>query len=695
MNKEFAVTIGNDLIQFSTGILAKQADGAVVVSCGETIVFSSAVASKKVVEGQDFFPLTVDYREKHYSAGKIPGGFIKREGRPSDKEILTSRLADRPIRPLFPDDFVNEVQIIIYVLSADREHQPDILAINAASAALSISGIPFKGPVGAVRVGRVDGQWIVNPSFQEMENSDIDLVVAGTRKAVTMIEGQAKNLSEDAMIQAVEFAHENIIKLCEIQEELKNACGKPLMNYTPKQGDKELEKVIRDKYFTAVENFKEYTEKKAREDAKDAIITAITDDLKEQFPDTIALVPEIVDAMDAEVIRSRILDEGSRPDGRGLNNIRPIDIMVGILPRAHGSALFTRGQTQSLGIVTLGTGADSQRIDSIDLLEESYKRFMLHYYFPPFSTGEVGRVGGVGRREIGHGMLAERAIEYAIPDDKVFPYTIRVVSEVLESNGSSSMATVCAGSLALFNAGVPMKDQVAGIAMGLVLEGERYAILSDIQGIEDHLGDMDFKVAGTATGITAFQMDIKIEGITTEIMRKALEQAKEGRLYILEKMNSVISQPAQELSPHAPKIAVMKIEIEKIGEVIGPGGRVIKKIIEETGAEINIEQDGTIFISANEQSAIDKAQQAIKGLIEEVEVGTIYKGVVKRITDFGAFVEVLPGKQGLVHISKLDFNRVEKVKDVLKEGDEVMVKVISIDDQGRINLSRKDAMKKH
>ena len=695
MNKEFAVTIGNDLIQFSTGILAKQADGAVVVSCGETIVFSSAVASKKVVEGQDFFPLTVDYREKHYSAGKIPGGFIKREGRPSDKEILTSRLADRPIRPLFPDDFVNEVQIIIYVLSADREHQPDILAINAASAALSISGIPFKGPVGAVRVGRVDGQWIVNPSFQEMENSDIDLVVAGTRKAVTMIEGQAKNLSEDAMIQAVEFAHENIIKLCEIQEELKNACGKPLMNYTPKQGDKELEKVIRDKYFTAVENFKEYTEKKAREDAKDAIITAITDDLKEQFPDTIGLVPEIVDAMDAEVIRSRILDEGSRPDGRGLNNIRPIDIMVGILPRAHGSALFTRGQTQSLGIVTLGTGADSQRIDSIDLLEESYKRFMLHYYFPPFSTGEVGRVGGVGRREIGHGMLAERAIEYAIPDEKEFPYTIRVVSEVLESNGSSSMATVCAGSLALFNAGVPMKDQVAGIAMGLVLEGERYAILSDIQGIEDHLGDMDFKVAGTATGITAFQMDIKIEGITTEIMRKALEQAKEGRLYILEKMNSVVSQPAQELSPHAPKIAVMKIEIEKIGEVIGPGGRVIKKIIEETGAEINIEQDGTIFISANEQSAIDKAQQAIKGLIEEVEVGTIYKGVVKRITDFGAFVEVLPGKQGLVHISKLDFNRVEKVKDVLKEGDEVMVKVIGIDDQGRINLSRKDAMKKH
>ncbi|HOM86661.1 MAG TPA: polyribonucleotide nucleotidyltransferase [Spirochaetota bacterium] len=695
MNKEFAVTIGNDLIQFSTGILAKQADGAVVVSCGETIVFSSAVASKKVVEGQDFFPLTVDYREKHYSAGKIPGGFIKREGRPSDKEILTSRLADRPIRPLFPDDFVNEVQIIIYVLSADREHQPDILAINAASAALSISGVPFKGPVGAVRVGRVDGQWIVNPSFQEMENSDIDLVVAGTRKAVTMIEGQAKNLSEDAMIQAVEFAHANIIKLCEIQEELKNTCGKPLMQYIPKLSDNKLEKVIREKYFTAVENFKEYTEKKAREDAKDAIITAITNDLKEQFPDTIALVPEIVDAMDAEVIRSRILDEGSRPDGRGLNNIRPIDIMVGILPRAHGSALFTRGQTQSLGIVTLGTVAESQRIDSIDLLEESYKRFMLHYYFPPFSTGEVGRVGGVGRREIGHGMLAERAIEYAIPDEKEFPYTIRVVSEVLESNGSSSMATVCAGSLALFNAGVPMKDQVAGIAMGLVLEGERYAILSDIQGIEDHLGDMDFKVAGTATGITAFQMDIKIEGITTEIMRKALEQAKEGRLYILEKMNSVVSQPAQELSPHAPKIAVMKIEIEKIGEVIGPGGRVIKKIIEETGAEINIEQDGTIFISANEQSAIDKAQQAIKGLIEEVEVGTIYKGVVKRITDFGAFVEVLPGKQGLVHISKLDFNRVEKVKDVLKEGDEVMVKVIGIDDQGRINLSRKDAMKKH
>ncbi len=695
MNKEFVVNIGDDVILFNTGILAKQADGAVAVSCGETIVFASAVASKKVVEGQDFFPLTVDYREKHYSAGKIPGGFIKREGKPSDKEILTSRLADRPMRPLFPDDFVNEVQVIIYVLSADREHQPDVLAINAASAALIISGIPFKGPVGAVRVGRIGGQWKVNPNFQEMEHSDIDLVVAGTKKAVTMIEGQAKNLTEDEMIEAVEFAHANIIKLCEVQEELKEACGKPLMTYEPKLSDKELEKVIREQYYKDIENLKEIFEKKAREQAKEAIIAAITSKLQEQFPDTIRLVPEIVDNLDAEVVRSRILNEGKRADGRGLKDIRPIDIMIGILPRAHGSALFTRGQTQSLGIVTLGTVADSQRIDSIDLLEESYKRFMLHYYFPPFSVGEVGRVGGVGRREIGHGMLAERALEYAIPDEGTFPYTIRVVSEILESNGSSSMATVCSGSLALFNAGVPMKAPVAGIAMGLVLEGDRYAILSDIQGIEDHLGDMDFKVAGTATGITAFQMDIKIEGITTEIMRKALEQAKEGRLHILDKMNEIISEPAKELSPHAPKIAVMKIEIEKIGEVIGPGGRVIKKIIEESGAEINIEPDGTIFISANEQDAIEKAQLAIKGLVEEVEVGAIYKGIVKRITDFGAFVEILPGKQGLVHISKLDHSRVENVKDILKEGDEVLVKVIGIDEQGRINLSRKDAMKKH
>jgi polyribonucleotide nucleotidyltransferase len=695
MNKEFVVHIGDDVILFNTGILAKQADGAVAVSCGETIVFASAVASKKVVEGQDFFPLTVDYREKHYSAGKIPGGFIKREGRPSDKEILTSRLADRPIRPLFPDDFVNEVQVIIYVLSADREHQPDVMAINAASAALIISGIPFKGPVGAVRVGRINGQWKINPYFQEMEHSDIDLVVAGTKKAVTMIEGQAKNLTEDEMIEAVEFAHANIIKLCEVQEALQEACGKPLMPYEPKLSNKELEKVIRERYFTEIEQLKDVHEKKAREQAKDTLITTITNQLQEQFPETIKLVPEIVDNLDAEVVRSRILNEGKRADGRGLKDIRPIDIMIGILPRAHGSALFTRGQTQSLGIVTLGTVADSQRIDSIDLLEESYKRFMLHYYFPPFSVGEVGRVGGVGRREIGHGMLAERALEYAIPDEDVFPYTIRVVSEILESNGSSSMATVCSGSLALFNAGVPMKAPVAGIAMGLVLEGDRYAILSDIQGIEDHLGDMDFKVAGTATGITAFQMDIKIEGITTEIMRKALEQAKEGRLHILEKMNEVISEPAKELSPHAPKIAVMKIEIEKIGEVIGPGGRVIKKIIEESGADINIEPDGTVFISASEQDAIEKAQLSIKGLVEEVEVGAIYKGIVKRITDFGAFVEILPGKQGLVHISKLDHSRVEKVKDILNEGDEVLVKVIGIDEQGRINLSRKDAMKKH
>jgi len=695
MNKEFVAQIGDDVILFNTGILAKQADGAVAVSCGETIVFASAVASKKVVEGQDFFPLTVDYREKHYSAGKIPGGFIKREGRPSDKEILTSRLADRPIRPLFPEDFVNEVQVIIYVLSADREHQPDVLAINATSAALIISGIPFKGPVGAVRVGRINGQWKINPYFQEMEHSDIDLVVAGTKKAVTMIEGQAKNLSEDEMIEAVEFAHANIIKLCEVQEALKESCGKPIMSYEPKLSDKELEKVIRERYFADIEHLKEIHEKKAREQAKDAIITTITSQLQDQFPDTIKLVPEIVDNLDAEVVRSRILNEGKRADGRGLKDIRPIDIMIGILPRAHGSALFTRGQTQSLGIVTLGTVADSQRIDSIDLMEESYKRFMLHYYFPPFSVGEIGRVGGVGRREIGHGMLAERALEYAIPDEDVFPYTIRVVSEILESNGSSSMATVCSGSLALFNAGVPMKAPVAGIAMGLILEGDRYAILSDIQGIEDHLGDMDFKVAGTATGITAFQLDIKIEGITTEIMRKALEQAKEGRLYILEKMNEVISEPAKELSPHAPKIAVMKIEIEKIGEVIGPGGRVIKKIIEESGADINIEPDGTIFISANEQDSIEKAQLSIKGLVEDVEVGAIYKGIVKRITDFGAFVEILPGKQGLVHISKLDHSRVEKVKDILNEGDEVLVKVIGIDEQGRINLSRKDAMKKH
>ncbi|MDI9424641.1 MAG: polyribonucleotide nucleotidyltransferase [Spirochaetota bacterium] len=692
MSFESGIKVGREEIRFNTGYLAKQADGAVAVSSGESIVFATAVVSRKVVEGQDFFPLTVDYREKFYSAGKIPGGYIKREGRPSDRETLTSRLTDRPLRPLFPEDFVSEVQILISVLSTDQKTQSDVLAINAASAALSVSGIPFKGPVGAVRVGRIKGEFIVNPTFDESEASDIDLVVAGTKKAVTMIEGSAKNVSEDDMINAVVFAHEQIVRLCEAQEDLKKKVGKPEMAYTPRKRDLALRDEARKRYFQDVAGLIKNTEKKDRENALRSLIDRASTELEGAFPDSIGQVASIIDDFDYELMRARILDEKKRADGRGPTEIRPIDIMIGVLPRAHGSSVFTRGQTQSLGVVTLGTGRDSQRLDALE--GESFRRFMLHYNFPPFSVGETGRTGGVGRREIGHGMLAERALQYIIPEAEKFPYTIRVVSEILESNGSSSMASVCSGSLALFNAGVPVKAAVAGIAMGLILEGERYAILSDIMGLEDHLGDMDFKVAGTSEGITAFQLDIKIEGITPEIMRKALEQAREGRLHILGKMNEAISTPEKELAPHAPRIIMIKIDVDKIGGLIGPGGKVVKAIVEETGAEINIEDDGTVTVAAVDKDSIDKALAKISAITEDVEIGRIYNGRVKKVMEYGAFVEIAPGREGLVHISKLDFNKVNKVSDILKEGDEVAVKVIGIDRQGRVDLSRKDALKR-
>jgi polyribonucleotide nucleotidyltransferase len=568
MSFDYSVELGKERLNFNTGYLAKQADGAVAVSYGEIVVFASAVASRDVKEGQDFFPLTVDYREKSYAAGKIPGGFIKRESRPSDKEVLVSRLTDRPLRPLFPEDFVNEVQIIIYVLSADGINQHDVCAINAASAALIVSGMPFNGPVGAVRVGRIDGKLLVNPTFAESEQSDIDLVVAGTKKAVTMIEGCSKNVSEEDMLEAVVFAHENIKRICDTQDELKKAVNKASFQYTPYVPDEELKKIAREKYYHQLVDLKNITVKKPREDAWNEIYAKAKEELKEQFPDTIGQLRGILDALDGEIMRKRCLEEGKRADGRGLKDIRPIDIMTGILPRAHGSAVFTRGETQSLGITTLGTVAESQRLDNLEGKAE--KNFMLHYNFPPFSVGETGRTGNPGRREIGHGMLAERALEYVIPDINSFPYTIRQVSEILESNGSSSMASVCSGSLSLFNAGVPIKAAVAGIAMGLIMESDKYAILSDIQGLEDHLGDMDFKVAGTETGITAFQLDIKIEGITPEIMKDALAQAKTGRMEILKVMNSFQSKPESAVSVHAPKIKTIKVRTEKIGEIIGP-----------------------------------------------------------------------------------------------------------------------------
>ena len=689
MSQDFGLDIGNSRLNFSTGYFAKQAHGSVMVSLGETIVFASAVMSEDVKEGQDFFPLTVDYREKVYAAGKIPGGFIKRESRASDREILVARLTDRPIRPLFPSDFVNEVQIIIYVMSADKENQQDILAINAASAALMLSGMPFKGPVGAVRVGRVDGQFIINPTFQEMKYSDMDVVVAGTVRAVTMIEGCASLVSEDDMIGAVEFAHKHIIQICGLQQQMAREAGKPEMEYTPVSFDQTLKNELRNKYNADLEKLNGDYIKKNREKNFSLLAKRAKDELKEQFPDTAGQIKTLLDELDGEIIRRRILEEGVRADGRGLKDIRPIDIMVGILPRTHGSAVFTRGETQSVGITTLGTIADAQRMDNLE--GEAEKRFMLHYHFPPFSVGETGRTGGAGRREIGHGMLAERALEAVVPDMDTFPYTIRQVSEIFESNGSSSMASVCSGTLSMFNAGVPLKAPVAGIAMGLVMEGDKWAVISDILGLEDHLGDMDFKVTGSKNGISAFQLDIKIEGINTDIMRKALEQAREGRLHILEKMNAIISEPEKEMSPHAPKIKTIFVNPEKIGEIIGPGGKTIKRIVEETGAAINIEDDGSVAISAPNGESIEKAMAFIARICEEIEVGRVYEGTVKRITDFGAFVEILPRKEGLVHISNLSIERVRAVGDVVKLGDRVKVRVIKIDKQGRIDLSLKDA----
>ncbi len=692
MGSDFSLNIGNETLNFNTGYLAKQADGSVLATYGETVVFASAVASRSVREGQDFFPLTVEYREMSFAGGKIPGGFIKRESRPSDREVLTCRITDRPLRPLFPKDFVNEVQIILYVWSADKENQQDVVAINAASAAVSISGLPFKGPVGAVRVGRVDGQWIINPKFSETKMSDIDIVVAGTKKAVTMIEGSSKNVSEDDMIEAVDFAHRHIIEICNTQEELIKAAAKPEIAYTPRESHDELKEILRSKYYSEIEGLEKYLIKKEREEQFNSIIEKAVAEHEEEYPDSKGIIGEILDDFDGEVVRKRILEAEKRADGRGLKDIRPIDIKMDILPRTHGSAVFTRGETQSLGVTTLGTADDAQRLDNVE--GESRKRFMLHYSFPPFSVGETGRFGGTGRREIGHGMLAERSLEYVVPDADTFPYTIRQISEILESNGSSSMASVCSGSLSMFAAGVPLKSAVAGIAMGLVMEGDRYAVLSDIIGLEDHLGDMDFKVSGTETGITAFQLDIKIEGITLEIMRNALYQARDGRLHILGKMKEAISQPRENISKYAPKIKTIMVNQDKIGEIIGPGGKVIKKIIEETGASINIDDDGRVTIASEDQEAIDSAEKKINSIVKEIEVGSFYDGTVKKIMEFGAFVEIAPGKEGLIHISNLDHTRVRKVTDILNAGDKVKVKVINIDKQGRIDLSRKEALKK-
>jgi len=668
------------------GRVARQAAGAVLVRLGDTMVLT-AVVSAPVTEQRDFFPLTVDYREKSYAAGKIPGGFFKREGRPSEKEILSARLCDRPIRPLFPDGFMDEVQIMIQVLSSDQENDGDVLGVIGASAALGISDIPFPSLIGSVRVGRTDGKLIINPMFSELERSDMNLIIAGTKDHIIMVEGGAQEISEADMVGALAFGHEYVKKVVGVIEELVARVGKPKREFVKPKIDPELLAAVNDLTAEKVSNANRIKEKQARGEAIESIKVETIEALKEKFPESEKTVGIIVAEIEKADLRRAILYEGIRGDGRGLDDIRDISVEIGVLPRTHGSAIFTRGQTQALVVTTLGTKIDEQRID--DLLGESFKSYMLHYNFPSYSVGEVRPIRGPGRREIGHGALAERALDPVIPAEERFPYTIRIVSDILESNGSSSMATVCGGSLALMDAGVPIKAPVAGIAMGLVMENDKSAILTDILGVEDHLGDMDFKIAGTPQGITAFQLDIKVGGLTIDLLSQALDKARRARLFVLDKMNQAISQPKPELSPYAPRIISLKIPVDKIGEVIGPGGKMIRSIIELTGAKIDIEDDGTVTIASVDQVAGETARDRILALIEEAEVGKVYTGKVKRIATFGAFVEILPNVDGLVHISELDTYRVARVEDVVNIGDEIKVKVIGIDPEGKVRLSRK------
>ncbi|REJ22263.1 MAG: polyribonucleotide nucleotidyltransferase [Paenibacillaceae bacterium] len=681
--------LGGRPLVLETGRLAKQANAAVTVRYGDTVVLCTATASKEPKD-LDFFPLTVNFEERLYSVGKIPGGFIKREGRPSESAILASRLTDRPIRPLFPEGFRNEVQIVDIVMSVDQDCSPEISAMIGTSAALSISDIPFNGPIGGVIVGRVDGEFVINPTVEQEERSDIHVVVAGTRDAIMMVEAEADEVPEEVILEAIMFGHEEIKKIVDMIDELVRVAGKPKMEVQLHQVDEEVNRAVREFASARLIEAIRVPEKQARQDAIDAVnadAVAHFEQVYAETPEKMADVKEVLHDIVKEEVRRLITHEKIRPDGRALNEIRPIECEVGLLPRTHGSGLFTRGQTQALSICTLGALGDVQILDGIDL-EES-KRFMHHYNFPPFSVGEARPLRAPGRREIGHGALGERALAKVIPPESEFPYTIRLVSEVLESNGSTSQASICASTLAMMDAGVPIKAPVAGIAMGLIKDGDQFSILSDIQGMEDHLGDMDFKVAGTAKGVTAIQMDIKIDGINRDILSQALEQAREGRMFILGKMLEVIKEPRKQLSPYAPKIIIMQINPDKIRDVIGAGGKIINKIIEDTGVKIDIEQDGKVYIASADEAANEKARQIIEGIVKDVVVGEIYVGTVRRIEKFGAFVEILPNKEGLVHISQLSTERVAKTEDVVKIGDKITVKVTEIDQMGRINLSRK------
>lgn len=687
---EFKTEVAGRKLVVETGKVAQQANGSVMIKYEDTVLLVTAAASKKPREGVDFLPLTVDYEEKLYAVGKIPGGFIKREGKPSEKAILSARLIDRPLRPLFPKNLRNDVQVIATVLSVDQDNMPDILAINGASCALCISDIPFDGPVGAVSVGLVNGEYVINPTVEESEKSRLRLSVAGTKDAVLMVEAGADEVSEDEMLNAILYGHEEIKKIIAFQEEIIKEVGKPKMEIITEEKNEELEKAVREfateKILKAIKIF----DKTEREDCLDKIAEETILNFQEAYPESDKQITEILTTITKEEVRKMILHEGIRPDGRTAKEIRPIWCEVGVLPRTHGSGLFTRGQTQVLTVATLGALGDVQILDGLGI-EES-KRYMHHYNFPPYSTGETRPMRGPGRREIGHGALAERALEPMIPPEEDFPYTIRLVSEVLSSNGSSSMASVCGSTLALMDAGVPIKAPVSGVAMGLIKQEDKVTILTDIQGMEDFYGDMDFKVAGTRNGITAIQMDIKIKGIDRDILKTALEQAREGRLYIMDKMLAVIPEPRKELSPYAPRIFTMTIDPEKIRDIIGPGGKTINKIISETDTKIDIEEDGKVYIAAPDESAGIKALEIINKITQDVEVGKIYMGKVMRTTNFGAFAEILPGKEGLIHISKLSSERVKRVEDVVKVGDEILVKVTDIDKQGRINLSHKDAL---
>jgi polyribonucleotide nucleotidyltransferase len=689
MVQSVQMSLGGRQLTLETGRLAKQANAAVVATYGETVVLCTVTASSEP-KNLDFFPLTVNYEEKLYAVGKIPGGFIKREGRPSEKAILASRLTDRPIRPLFPEGFRNEVQVVAMVMSVDQECSPEIAAMIGVSAALSISDVPFNGPIGGVIVGRVDGQFVINPTLAESEKSDIHLVVAGTKDAIMMVEAGAQEVPEEVMLEAIMFGHDEIRKIVAIQEQFVAAAGKPKMEVNLHSVAADVNADVRAYAQARLVEAVRIEEKHARQDAIDAINAETVEHFSEAYaetPEKLADVKETLYDIVKEEVRRLITHDKVRPDGRGLDEIRPIDCDITLLPRTHGSGLFTRGQTQALSICTLGALGDVQILDGLDLTET--KRFMHHYNFPPFSVGEARPLRAPGRREIGHGALGERALEPIIPNETDFPYTIRLVSEVLESNGSTSQASICASTLALMDAGVPIKAPVAGVAMGLIKDGDHFSILTDIQGMEDHLGDMDFKVAGTQAGVTALQMDIKIDGIDRQILQQALEQAKKGRMFILDKMTARIDKPKTVLSQYAPKIVTMQINPDKIRDVIGAGGKIINKIIEETGVKIDIEQDGRVFIASSNQEMNDKARSIIEGIVREVVVGEIYLGTVKRVEKFGAFVEILPGKEGLVHISQLSTERVAKTEDAVKIGDSITVKVTEIDQQGRVNLSRK------